>query len=296
METQDAAETGGRGLKPIEWIAAVTGLLAVGTIIVVFFTVKVCDQQLAATGQVVNVCRHPQATDPLIAALGLVIVASLGVFYTEISGFGFTLKRAVEEAKRTAQEAVHEARQTSQETRETASDLAEGVSAALSQTRSPDQATSADDVDPMKQLAARYNEIRWTMPSGAARTRQMTEVMYEMISQLRNVDGFDVEGYLHSNDRGLRLAAVAYLYVNPDPAWARQLADAALSEDKPFNEYWSLQVLRMVLKGHCDALDDVTRSRLQDRLAELASTGADRAHQIRQLLRECPPRRRTTTP
>ena len=190
METQDAAETGGRGLKPIEWIAAVTGLLAVGTIIVVFFTVKVCDQQ----------------------------------------------------------------------------------------------------------LAARYNEIRWTMPSGAARTRQMTEVMYEMISQLRNVDGFDVEGYLHSNDRGLRLAAVAYLYVNPDPAWARQLADAALSEDKPFNEYWSLQVLRMVLKGHCDALDDVTRSRLQDRLAELASTGADRAHQIRQLLRECPPRRRTTTP
>jgi hypothetical protein len=294
METQDTESAGRRRLKPLEWAAGSVLIVAVSAIVVVFFTVKVCDQQLTSAGSVVEVCRHPQATDPPIVVLGAVILAFLGVFFSEISGFGFTLKRTVEEAKRTAQAAVLEVRQTTQDIRETAADLGEGVREALSQAQPSAHATLPEETDPVKQLAARYNEIRWTMPSGAARTDEMTALTHEMIALMREARGFDVESHLRSDDRGLRLAAVAYLYANPDPAWARQLADAAVSEDKPFNEYWALNALRKVLRGHCEALDDATRDRLQQRKAQL-TPGTDRAQQIDQLLRDCPQRRGTTT-
>lgn len=287
METQGTSQTGRRKLKPLEWVAGSVLLVTVGAIVAVFFTVEVCDQQLTSTGSVAKVCRHPQATDPPILVLGAVILGFLGVFFSEISGFGFTLKRTVEEAKRTAQEAVREVRETNQEIRETAADLGEGVRAALSQAQPSEQASLSEETGSVKRLAARYNEIRWTMPSGAARTAEMTALTHEMIALLKDARGFDVESHLRSDDRGLRLAAVAYLYANPDPAWVRQLTEAAVSEDKPFNEYWALMALRKVLKGHCEALDDTTRDRLLRRRAEL-TPGTDRAQQIAQLLRECP--------
>jgi hypothetical protein len=288
-DSQDPPHASRRKLKPLEWVAGSVLVVTVGVIVVVFFTVDVCDQQLTSTGSVVKVCRHPQVTDPPIVVLGAVLLAFLGAFFSEISGFGFTLKRSVEEAKRTAQEAVREVRETNQDTRETTADLGEGVRAALSQAQSSDQTTSSEyeEPDPVRRLAARYNEIRWTMPSGAARTAEMTALVHEMIAILRDAQGFDVESHLRSSDRGLRLAAFAYLYANPDPAWARRIAEAAVSEDKPFNEYWALMALRKVLRGHCEALDDATRNLLKRRIAELPP-GIDRAQQIGQLLRECP--------
>jgi hypothetical protein len=287
METPDTTPTNQRRLKPLEWAAGGVLLALVGAIIVVFFTVKVCDQQLTSTGSVVSVCRHPQATDPPIVVLGAVILAFLGVFFSEISGFGFTLKRTVEQA-------VREVKQTSKHIRETTEDLGEGVKEALNQAQPSDQAALSEQTDPVNQLAARYNEIRWTTPSGPARTAEMTTLTHEMIALLKDARGFDVESHLSSTNRGLRLAAVAYLYANPDPAWARQLAETAVSEDKPFNEYWGLMALNRVLKGHCEALDNATRDRLQERRAQL-NPGTDRAQQIDQLLRECPQRRGKTT-
>ena len=310
MEAQHTAPTGRRKLKPSEWAAGAVTVVSIGAIVAVFFTLKICDEQLADTGSVVKVCRFPQLTDPPIVVFGAMILVSLGVFFSEISGFGITLKRAVEKVERTAekaertaekaertaqdaehtaQAAAHEVRQTSEDIRETAGDLGEGVKEALSQARPPDPAAVSEEADPVKQLAARYNEIRWTMPSGDARTIEMTALVNEMITLLKNRDGFDVENNLRSRDRGMRLAAVAYLYANPDPALAGQLAKTAVSEDKPFNEYWALLALRKVLQGHCDALDSATRERLQQRRARLAS-GTDRAQQIDQLLRECPQR------
>jgi hypothetical protein len=284
---RDASRAGWRRLKPFEWVAGSVLLVTVGVIVVLFFTVDVCDQQLTSTGSVVKVCRHPQATDPPIVVLGAVILAFLGAFFSEISGFGFTLKRTVEEAKRTVQEAVREVRQTNQETRETTADLGEGVRAALSQGQPSEQTTLSDGAEPVKQLAARYNAIRWTMPSGAARTAEMTALVNEMIPLLRDARGFDVGSHLRSEDHGLRLAAAAYLYANPDAAWTRPLAEAAVSEDKPFNEYWALRALSKVLRGHCEALDAATRDRLMRRMEKLPP-GTDRALQIGQILRECP--------
>jgi hypothetical protein len=287
MRTRETSPVGQRKLRPLEWAAGSLVLAGVGAITVTFFTVEVCDQQLTSTGGVTTVCRHLQATDPPVIVVGILILAFLGVFFSEISGFGFTLKRSVEEAKRTAHYAAREARQASEDVRETAGDLGEGLRAALNKSQPTDEAVSAGRIDPVQKLAARYNEIRWTMPSGAERTAAMTALTQEMIDLLREADDFDLESNLRSDDRGLRLAAFAFLYANPDPDWADKLAEVAVSEDKPFNEYWALRALDMVLEGHCEALSPATRERLRQRRHELAPE-VDRAKQIDRLLRKCP--------
>lgn len=283
----ETSTTGRRVLKPSEWVAASLAVLAAGTAIVVFFTAEVCDQQLSSKGNVVRVCRHPQMSDPPMVVLGLVILALLGAFFSEISGFGITLKRQVQEARSTAQEAIRETQQIDARHQEATGDLAEGVREALNRTQPAGQAAVPQTADPVDLLAARYNEIRWTMSSGRARTRAMTEVVDEMIRLLRGAPDFDVESHLESTDRGLRLAAAAYLYVNPDPAWARPLARQAVREDKPFNEYWALKALRAVLGGHGEQLDAETRDLLQRRMNQM-SPNTDRAEQIRMLLSDCP--------
>ncbi|MCZ0989012.1 hypothetical protein [Streptomyces diastatochromogenes] len=280
--------TGRRGVRPLQWAAASLVTLAAAAAVVVFFTTEVCDQQMASNGTVVRVCRHPQMTDPPMVVLGLVILVLLGVFFSEISGFGITLKRQVEEARSAAQEAIRETREVEARHQETTDDLADGVREALSRAQ-PGQAAVSAPTDPVGRLAARYNEIRWTMSSGQARTQAMSDVVDEMIGVLRGARDFDVESHLHSDDRGLRLAAAAYLYANPDPAWGRALAEAAVSEDKPFNEYWALKALREVFRGHCEFLDEETRALLQRRMNQMLP-GTDRAGQIRKLLHDCPAR------
>lgn len=283
----ETSTTGRRGVRPFQWAAAVLVTLAAGAAIVLFFTTDVCDQQMASNGNVVTVCRHPQMTDPPMVVLGLVILVLLGVFFSEISGFGITLKRQVEEARSTAQEAIRETRQIEARHQEAAGDLADGVREALSRAQPGGLPAAPTPADPVDQLAAQYNEIRWTMSSGRARTRAMSEVADEMVGLLRDARDFDVESRLRSSDSGVRLTAATYLYANPDPAWVGPLARAAVSEDKPFNEYWALKALREVLRGHCEALDEETRGLLRRRMRRLPP-GTDRAEQIGKLLRDCP--------
>ncbi|MEV6834228.1 hypothetical protein AB0N17_06860 [Streptomyces sp. NPDC051133] len=283
----ETSATGRRAVRPLQWLAASLVTLAAAAAVALFFTTEVCNQQLASNGKVVTVCRHPQMTDPPMVVLGLVVLVLLGVFFSEVSGFGITLKRQVEEARSTAQEAIHETRRFEERQQEAAGDLADGVREALSRTRPAGRTAASAPDDPVQRLAARYNEIRWTMSSGRARTAAMGAVVDEMIDLLRGARDFDVAGHLRSGDPGLRLAAAAYLYADPDPAWGRELAEAAVSEDKPFNEYWALKALREVFRGHCELLDEETRQLLQRRANQLPP-GNDRAGQIKKLLRDCP--------
>src|SRR3954468_3725562 len=83
-----------------KWVAIT--LVSAGTLcmFVLFFGgFPVCDDQVVNGGQVIEVCRHIQLTDPPVAALGLVMLALVGVFFPEISGFGVSLKRAVTQAE-----------------------------------------------------------------------------------------------------------------------------------------------------------------------------------------------------
>src|SRR6266851_10129823 len=109
----------------VRWTAAIGigGVLAAA--IVVFFSVDVCDQQLSSKGTAVKVCRHLQASDPPVIAVALVVLAALGVFFTEISGFGFTLKREVREATKKAEEARTVGAINEERIKETAGDLAD---------------------------------------------------------------------------------------------------------------------------------------------------------------------------
>jgi hypothetical protein len=228
-------------------------------------------------------------TDPPVVAIGAIVLAALGAFFTEISGFGVTLKRTVEEANRTAQAAERSANEAKETVQEVTGDLAEGISAVLETHgvagigEGPPEA-----LDPVERLAARYNQIRWTMPSGSQRTAEMTNVFLQMQELLRDATDFDVSGHLRSADRGKRLAGIAYLYTNPDSARANELAEVALSEDKPFGEYQALVALRKLVRGNCSALGDANRIRLRSRQAELPP-GTDRATEINRLLRDCPP-------
>jgi hypothetical protein len=65
-----------------------------------------CGTELTASGATRNICRDPEVTDPAIVALGVVILAALGIFYTEISGFGLTFRRRVDEADSNARESL----------------------------------------------------------------------------------------------------------------------------------------------------------------------------------------------
>ncbi len=78
---------------------AVTAVVIVALGVWAFFAIEICDQQLADSGDVVDVCRHLQVTDPPVLAAGLVVIAALGAFFTEVTAFGITLKRTVEKAE-----------------------------------------------------------------------------------------------------------------------------------------------------------------------------------------------------
>lgn len=151
----------------------------------------------------------------------------------------------------------------------------------------PQASEAAQLDDRLVRLAQEYNEVRWTMSSGDQRTIRMTGIVDSMIAVSRESDVPNVEALLASEDRGLRLAGVAYLNARPDPAFVAALARIGLTDDKPFNEYWGLLTLRKVLKGGCDHLDANLRRQLQERLRVL-TPGSDRAREIQGILRDCP--------
>ncbi len=192
--------------------------------------------------------------------LALAILACLGAFFSEISGFGFTLKSRIGDVERGLAEAK------------------EGVQLALS-TTAPEVRVALDVPEAIAVLAARYNEIRSTMSSGHVRTAAMTALVEEMTEAFRHIEDFTADVHLRSEDRGLRLASVVYLCQHPDPAAAERLAELAMSEDKPFNAYWTL----MALRASGGTLSEATRARLK-RFGE--SLGySDRAGLITQVLR-----------
>jgi hypothetical protein len=83
---------------------------------------------VTASGATRNICRDPEVTDPAIVALGVGILVALGVFYTEISGFGLTIKRRIDEVDATARESqiqISELQLIRKRVQETQGDFAE---------------------------------------------------------------------------------------------------------------------------------------------------------------------------
>ncbi|MDC7123258.1 hypothetical protein OMK64_17145 [Cellulomonas fimi] len=135
-------------------------------------------------------------------------------------------------------------------------------------------------------LAERYKTVRWTMPRSPERTRAMEDLARQMV-RAASASGVDVTPLLGSPDLGLRLVAACGLYARPDGAAVAPLAEQALSDWKPFNEYWSLQALRRCLPGRCASLTPDLRRQLDARAEAVGRTG-DRGRVIEAILRDCP--------
>ena len=96
-------------------------------------------------------------------------------------------------------------------------------------------------------LAARYNQIRATQRPGVKRTSEMTAIVQQIEDAAKRTNAFNWQSALTSEDRGMRLAAYAYLYVRPQRGAGEPLVQTLLHlEDKPFGQYWALQALRKV--------------------------------------------------
>jgi len=266
-------------------ITVITAILA--AILITFTYARVCNQEVTSTGKIVETCRHLQITDPPMVAAGLVVFALLGVFYTEISGFGLSLRREVARATDKAEQATtvaEDARQKAQSAQSTAQ-VAENLSLAPPPSRTGVAYEKHELEQVIDTLANEYNITRHEMPSGDIRTSKMTAIVSRMISKLKGVDHrlFDVSAHLDSKDEGQRLAGYAYLYANPDPSHTRKIA-ATIGEDKPFAQYWALRTLRRQLQADPEALDLNTRRDLERLLGTFS--GTDRAYELRHLLAE----------
>lgn len=112
---------------------------------------------------------------------------------------------------------------------------------AASPLRSTDESSIAESVSG---LAVRYNVLRETMPSGDPRTTAMADIVRELRNLLRDVPDFDVAKHLSNSDRGLRLAAYAYLQEHEAPQYRSELVRVVCDEDKPFGQYTGLEALR----------------------------------------------------
>jgi hypothetical protein len=94
-------------------------------------------------------------------------------------------------------------------------------------------------------LAKRYVDTRNTLKSSPERTAIMGRIFGEMVQQATNIDDLNVDDLLRDQeDAGNRLAAYAYLYAKPSPEKLNVVLNSVLTEDKPFNQYWGIQVIR----------------------------------------------------
>jgi hypothetical protein len=213
--------------RRLRWSAVAAIAVVIVALIGAFYSLKVCDdQQISNSEKVVTVCRHLQATDPPVIALAVVIVAALGVFFSEVSLPGLALKglnrrvAEIAEVAGSAQQLGIDNEKLTTSLKETAEDLADFNERFVSQgsvsprPRSPGSGAAGWEPK-VVDLAARYNTLRGTMPSGDKRTAEMTKIIEELRQTLHGVRDFDVVSYLTDADRGMRLAAYAYLMENP---------------------------------------------------------------------------------
>src|SRR5262249_52767159 len=148
--------------------------------IVLYYRTSVCDNQLTRAGKVVCVPRNLRATDPPIMAVGLIVLVALSAFFTEISGFGFTIKRLARRAVKKADTAISkatDAANAAQSARQ-ASRIAEDVTLIAASERREQKLADAPAIQSkIDELVSQYNHIRDQEQTGADRTSHMTTVV-----------------------------------------------------------------------------------------------------------------------
>ncbi|WP_101256107.1 hypothetical protein [Streptomyces barkulensis] len=146
-------------------------------------------------------------------------------------------------------------------------------------------------VGALERLVTEYAAVRERMPSSSLRTARQERIFGEMLKVVPHVPGFDADAMLTSEEPGERLAALARLYVEPDPAKLEALLDATAREELPFLMYWCANTTDRLLSGTAADTYSVPVGlvrRLRTRLAEVPD-GSDRARFLRRVLRHLDP-------
>lgn len=230
--------------------------------------------------------------DPLdYVPIGLAALPWLGFFVTEVKlpgGIEAKLAALTEEV-RAAEAKAEAAQQDAAESKVEARLIA--VTPTLGPASRPfaSKGTKDDTEVPQQQAAAlarRYDAIRASMPSGAARTSAMSAVLREMVAAMaQDASGDDYATHARSETEGLRLAAAAWAVAHPDRAAPAVLIDALYASTHPFVHYWLLTALDQIaeLQGRGAFSADMV-NRLQA-FRPHAATGTDRTYLLDRMLR-----------
>jgi hypothetical protein len=270
MEPEDSDEA--RLGRPRRVVAAVLGLAGTGTGAVAVF---VTGNELGSTALIT-------------VGVYFVLAANLG-HYPRLKFGDNEIDPTARRLARDARNAAAEARRVATDAQEDASDAKEGLVAAavFPAGTGTGRALDADPVpelDPLvRELATRYNAVRYTMPNGDDRFAKMTEVFEEMIARFRVLGSAAAAALLSSGDRGLRLAGAAAAYAEPRAELAPLLTTVGVTTDRPFNEYQTLRALRRLAEQRPDALSEHDVERLRARLRDLPPGG--RTKEIHRILR-----------
>lgn len=95
-------------------------------------------------------------------------------------------------------------------------------------------------------LAAKYESLRATMPSGFNRTREMEIVASQMRGYTLAAYGL-LADYANSDSAGKRLVAIGFLETKPNPQYFEWLAER-FREETPFLQYHAAMALRNATK------------------------------------------------
>jgi hypothetical protein len=254
-----------------EWVGAAVIVAGACALIGMFLWVRVCNDQITDAGVPVRACRHLEIADPPLVAVGFIMLVALSPFFSEISGFGVTVKSRLAKVEQKVE-------RVEDQTQRTAS------TAAAAQMQARDALM----------LAAQYGQVRTEYPRGPARDKQMRRLWDALVDGSRGEEGGNLRALLGSTDFRERLTGYAYAYANPNPAIVRDLSEAVLNDDTPFNQEMGIRALRTVLEGHCDLLTPDLRERLDTltqrllRRAERKGRPSKRVAEIERLLQSCP--------
>jgi hypothetical protein len=253
-------------VKANQWAGWVLILFGVVFLFMFYLSFTVCEDHVSNSGQVSRVCRHTQISDPPVVAIGLIIITGLGLIFSEVSGFGITLKRQLDQASHDASEAKTQSSEAKRQSQE-----------AL--------------------LAAKYSAILTYKTASSERAAEISEVFGEMRDAVAQAQDFDVLAHLsNKNDAGMRFTGYAYVSMNPDSKWIPAFIRSIEEETIPINEEVALRVLKdEILKNDCKYLDGHLRETLRARsekytteAAEKGKKGSNRARIIQEIFSQCP--------
>lgn len=145
-----------------------------------------------------------------------------------------------------------------------------------------------DRLGQLKEIARYYVQVRKKMPSGTARTAQMTSLFAEMQAAAGKLggDSEEMHQWLRSDESGKQLAAISWLRSFPAAVPPAIYVDVIERAKQPFVQYWALRAL----SGRLSALG-LDEFSIADRVAlkefeSLMRAGTDRHAQIRRINRK----------